>query len=52
MPLFGGTAPWFATWLVARYHTLAAPALYLSLPAAGSLGASLHLRKPVKTKLR
>ena len=41
--IFGGTAPFFATWLVKNYHSIAAPALYLVVLSALNLVAALNL---------
>jgi len=42
--VFGGSAPLVATWLVQRYQTVSAPALYLVFLSALNLLAALALR--------
>jgi MFS transporter, MHS family, proline/betaine transporter len=41
--VFGGTAPLVATWLIKRFHTVSAPAVYLVVLAAINLTAALAL---------
>lgn len=43
--IFGGTAPFVATWLIAATENKMAPAIYLTAIAAGALIAALLLRE-------
>ncbi|MBF0492774.1 MAG: MFS transporter [Deltaproteobacteria bacterium] len=43
MCLFGGSAPLVATWLVRRYHSIFAPAIYLTFLSVISLLAAMNL---------
>jgi MHS family proline/betaine transporter-like MFS transporter len=46
LALFGGTAPWVATYLVSEFDNLGAPSFYLACLAFASLIAALSLPAP------
>ncbi|WP_229659869.1 MFS transporter [Tersicoccus solisilvae] len=50
--LFGGTAPFVATWLIAQTHNDLAPGFYLMAAAVISLVAVLFARETSRTPLR
>ena len=49
--IFGGTAPFVATWLVKYYHTVSAPAIYLVILSGLNLLAALALPQTRSIKL-